>query len=217
MPKKFIFALILRSLSLMAYEYDVFISYRREPDSKEWTQNVFLPKFTSYLREELGKKDLSIFIDEHGIEGGQYWEDTLKIALAKSKCLVPVLMTSYFQSEWCVREFAVLHYRQEQLVQKPQGLIVPFVIWDGDDFPATAKALQQFPCHDYYFTHKGFLDSGTFFEFQKKLKKWISAVSKAVKSAPDWDAAWLTDKWLDPPIDNLLLDGDLSIPQPRNI
>ncbi|MFN0013657.1 MAG: TIR domain-containing protein [Saprospiraceae bacterium] len=80
----------------MAYEYDVFISYRRESDPKEWTQNIFLPKFEAYLREESGKKNLKIFLDEQGIEGGDYWEDTLKIALAKSRCLVPVLMPSYF-------------------------------------------------------------------------------------------------------------------------
>ncbi len=200
----------------MAYEYDVFISYRREPDSKDWTQNIFLPKFKHYLSEQLGKKNLSVFVDEQGIEGAQYWADTLKIALAKSRCLVPVLMTSYFQSEWCAREFAVMHHRQEQLVQKPQGLIAPFVIWDGNDFPAPVKAIQNFPCHDYYFTHRGFLDSGTFFEFQQKLKKWVAQVAHAVQAAPAWDADWLTDKWLDLPLDDFLLPDDLSIPQPRN-
>ena len=51
----------------MAYEYDVFISYRRDPDPKEWTQKIFLPKFQSFLREELGKKDLKIFIYNGGI------------------------------------------------------------------------------------------------------------------------------------------------------
>jgi hypothetical protein len=201
----------------MAYEYDVFISYRRESDSKEWTEDIFFPKFKSYLREELGKKALNIFIDEQGIEGGQYWEDTLKIALAKSKCLVPVLMPSYFQSEWCVREFSVLYHRQEQLVPKPKSLIVPFVIWDGDHFPPPAKALHYFPCHEYYHTGQGFKDSVRYFEFQEKLKKWVVAVAKAIRSAPAWDNNWLDDTWLDLPLDNFLLDDDLSIAQPRNI
>jgi len=201
---------------LMAYEYDVFISYRRESDPKEWTQNIFLPKFESYLREESGKKNLKIFLDEKGIEGGTYWEDTLKIALAKSKCLVPVLMPSYFQSEWCVREFSVLYHRQEQLLPKPKSLIVPFVIWDGDHFPPPAKALQNFSCHDYYHTGKGFLDSARYFEFQEKLKGWVTDVAKAIKSAPDWDGNWLNDNWLNLPLDHLLLDEDLKISQPRN-
>jgi hypothetical protein len=178
----------------MAYEYDVFISYRREPDAAEWTKNIFLPKFRSYLSAELGKA--RIFVDEQEIEGGDDWAESLKDALAKSKCLVPVLMTSYFQSEWCAREFAVMHHRQERLVRKPQGLIAPFVIWDGDDFPAPAKAIQHFPCHDYYFTHKGFLDSGTFFEFQQKLKDWVKSVAKVVRNAPDWNADWLTEAGL---------------------
>lgn len=200
---------------LMAYEYDVFISYRRESDPKEWTQDIFLPKFKAYLGAELGKT-LNIFIDKQGIEGGQYWEDTLKIALAKSKCLVPVLMPSYFQSEWCVREFSVLYHRQEQLVPKPNSLIVPFVIWDGDHFPPPAKALQYFPCHEYYLTGKGFLDSPRYLEFQEKLKDWVVDVAKAIRSAPAWDSNWLDDTWLNLPFGNLLLDDELKILQPRN-
>ena len=198
----------------MAYEYDVFISYRRDPDPKEWTQKIFLPKFQSFLREELGKKDLKIFIDEQGIEGGQYWEDTLKLALARSKCLVPILMTSYFQSQWCVREFSVMLHRQEQLVAKPKGLIVPFVIYDGDYFPPPLSGIQSFDCKAFYFTGKGFEDSQRFLDFQIALKNYIGAVANAVRAAPAWDSEWLNNQWLEVPTNHLLLNDDLTIPQP---
>lgn len=201
----------------MAYQYDVFISYEREPLAAEWTKETFRPTFESFLRQELGKKDLKIFIDEQGIGGGQYWETTLKHALATSKCLVPVLMTSYFQSEWCVREFAVMHHRQERLVRKPQGLIVPFVIWDGDSFPDPAKAIQQIDCKTYYNPAKAFRKTTKFVDFQEKLKEWVIPVAKAVRAAPAWSEDWLSNEWLDLPIDNFLIPDDLTILQPRNI
>lgn len=201
----------------MAYEYDIFISYRRDPEPRTWVKDIFLEKFRHYLKEESGKKNLKIFIDEKEIEGGTYWEDNIRIALARSRCLVPVLMTSYFQSEWCAREFATMYYRQEQLLPRPEGLIVPFVIYDGDFFPDPVKAIQYHDCRDYYFTQKGFMESQAYLDFQIKLKSWVKAVLRAMQNAPQWNADWLSAAWSDAPGWNrFLLNEDLSIPQPHN-
>ena len=114
----------------MAYQYDVFISYKSE--SKDWVLKAFLPLFERHLQEALGGRKPSIFMDMQRIENGDAWRNTLRYALAHSRCVVAVLTPSYFHSEWCTKELSVMLHRAKQhgLLTKeiPGGLIAPLCV-----------------------------------------------------------------------------------------
>lgn len=203
----------------MSYQYDIFISYRRKAIPKRWLEEMFLPLFTDYLEESLGGGTLKIFRDEKAIESGDHWKNKIKNALATSKCIVPILLPSYFHSEWCLKELAIIHNRQIKLgyntLKNPSGLIIPLKIRDGDFFPKEIKDLQIFDCNDFYRVGKGVENTELYLNFQNKLIVWIEEVAKAVKNAPEWNKDWLNEDWLDISTDKFAINQDFKMKQPE--
>ncbi|MBN8685328.1 MAG: toll/interleukin-1 receptor domain-containing protein [Chitinophagales bacterium] len=198
----------------MAYQYDVFISYRSV--TKKWVTETFLPLFHTHLREAIGGREPDIFIDTKRIENGDAWEQRLKNALAHSKTVVAVLTPSYFHSEWCAREFSVMRQRAQAhgllSVENPGGLIAPVSISDGEYFPEFVKTLQQEKLHDFYNTAEAFCKTDKFVDFENKVKDWVHKVASIINHAPDWNAEWLEQAWLDD-----VLFEDLLINQQKPI
>lgn len=202
----------------MAYEWDIFISYKRDELPKLWMEETFLKLFKGYLKEALGGREIKIYRDVEGIEGGANWPNSIKRALATSRCLVPILLPSYFQSEWCTKEMAVIYHRQERLgystVNNPGGLIVPLKIHDGDDFPPFVNNLQILDCNDYFIVGEAFTLTPGYVDFQRMLMKWVGDVAKAVKRAPEWNPEWLEEKWLEVPHNQFMTD-QINAPAPK--
>lgn len=195
---------LLRCTKLpMAYRYDVFISYRRP--TKRWVTQYFIPLIEHYLPEALDGNPVRLFLDESEIHTGDAWENRIKKALSESKCIVPVLLPSYFTSTWCTKEFAVMEHRNRaygfQEVQNPGGLIVPITINNGDFYPLKIQALH---CYDYYFS-KGELDKMSFWEdFERKIAEWIRTdLARAIRNAPQWSPDWQQSEWLDVTTDHI--------------
>ncbi|MDW3192999.1 MAG: toll/interleukin-1 receptor domain-containing protein [Cytophagales bacterium] len=59
-----------------------------------------------------GRKEVKVFRDKEGIESGDNWRLKIKRALATSKYLVPILLPSYFHSEWYTKEIAAIYHRK---------------------------------------------------------------------------------------------------------
>jgi len=160
----------------------------------------FFPLFKSFLEESIIKEDVKIFMDIGEIEGGQAWEMKIKDALIHSRIMVSVLSPTYFFSEWCRKEFAVMDYRQRQCdylsINNPNGLIVPLKIHDGEHFSDYVKSIQIADFNDYYLVGKGFQKTILYVEFQRKLKKWIEEVVLAYNHAPSWDVSWKHPDWI---------------------
>lgn len=95
----------------MAYKYDVFLSYKRKTFLGEWVHNEFCRFFQVYLEEALGY-DVDIFIDTEEIINGEAWKRKIESALIHSKVMVSICSSNYFNSEWCIKEFAFMDYRQ---------------------------------------------------------------------------------------------------------
>ncbi len=190
----------------MSYQYDVFLSYNRKFPHGQWVDEIFYPLFIPYLEDALNE-EVSIFRDMEEIEGGSAWPQRLKNALAHSKCMVSVLSPSYFRSEWCMKEFVVMHHRQRQLgyltVEKPNGLIIPLNLFDGEYFPDYANELQMLDCRNFNGVGEGMKRTQLYIDFQGVLQEWVCDVAKTVNNAPDWDAVWLSDGWLDIPLNNI--------------
>ena len=71
-----------------AYEYDVFISYKRSFLIESWVTKFFLKFFQEWLRKkllELGEPQPHIFFDQSNIEPGDPWPQRLRRAIQTSK------------------------------------------------------------------------------------------------------------------------------------
>lgn len=183
----------------MAYKFDIFLSYNRKHPHGQWVNDIFYPLFIPYVEDALNRR-ISVFKDDREILSGANWERTILSSLLKSRIMVPVLSPSYFMSEWCMREFQVMHYRQIQLGymtnDNPSGIIVPLTINDGDYFPECVKSIQILDCKNYFRVGDGFKATPRFVELQDKLLRWADEVAHAINIAPTWSTDWSNENWI---------------------
>ncbi len=184
----------------MSYNWDVFLSYNRKFPHGQWVDDIFLPLFEPYLDDALNRK-VKIFKDTKDISAGSAWPERLKNSVAHSRCMVSIFSPSYFRSEWCMKEFAIMHHRQKQLgyltVEKPDGLIVPVNLFDGEHFPSYARQLEMFDCKAFNRVGEGIKLTQIYIDFQGVLQGWVYDVAKVIGNAPAWNPAWLGEEWLD--------------------
>ena len=193
----------------MAYEYDVFLSYNRKFPHGNWVNDVFFPLFESYLADSLNVRKAKIFKDDREIHSGTDWAKQIRKGLVHSKAMVSIFSPAYFNSEWCMREFATIYHRQLACGfltdEAPDGLIVPLQLFDGQHFPAFGNRHQMLDCRDYNMEGPAFKTTAQYIEFQRKLQKWVDDVAAAVNRAPAWDASWIGQEWVEDAYNRLTL------------
>lgn len=184
------------------YEYDVFISYPNGYLFTEWVTETFLPLFELYLTQEMNRP-VSLFFDRTGIVAGEIWPQKLRRAIVLSRCLVGIWAPSYFFSHWCAAEASVMIYRAQKLgygtFDQPGGLVLPVVVFDGDNFPPFAKPYQGLDCRKFFRIGKGFVSTSRYVKLQDAMIDWIPGVASAVRNAPPWQSAWREEEWLTKP------------------
>jgi TIR domain len=102
----------------MAYEFDIFISYRRTETVGRWVQNHLLLHLQDRFNEA-APAPLRLSCDIQ-METGVSWPDELKRRLARSGLLIMVCTADYFRSRWCMAEWQSFREREKML-----GLFVP--------------------------------------------------------------------------------------------
>ncbi|MBK7439720.1 MAG: toll/interleukin-1 receptor domain-containing protein [Saprospiraceae bacterium] len=173
------------------YEYEVFLSYKRGKIREEWLHEIFKPLFEMQLEESLGHR-CNIFIDQKTIPPGVDWPDYLSEALSKSKCLVAILSPSYFGSQWCMKEFNAMHYRQTELrkkkiLAKEYSVIVPFVKQGPMDvFPDFVDRIQLLDYSMFNKIGEAFKKSELYLEMQGKIERDAQQTAQMIKNAPAW-------------------------------
>ena len=174
---------------MSGYQYDVFFSYKRDEQSNEW-HSIVASKLEFWLRKELNKPEVSIFIDTEDIETGERWRMKIEDSLKKSKCLVALLSPDYFHSPWCVSEWQTFVAREkilEELGITVGGLIVPAIYHDGEHFPKEAMDIQAVDFSDYNSTMAFFWNSEDGYIFERdKLKAFSKDIAKTIRRAPDY-------------------------------
>jgi TIR domain len=196
----------------MSYAYDIFISYKKTDIGKYWVSKYFAPCLRHELGEILGRK-AEIFFDEDDIRTGERWPDKLKRALASSKVLVPIFSGTYFCSEWCTREFVIIHHRQSKTPELAEtgAIIVPVLVRDGDHLPKLAKELQYKQFHDYYTSCESFRAAPDFRKFEKAVEELAHDLHRAIQRAPKYDPAWGGADWLEISLDQCLRSEEVTI------
>lgn len=169
------------------YEYDAFFSYKRDPLSNEWHEKV-MSILEHWIRMELNKKDMKIFIDTEDIETGAKWKEKIADSLKKSKCLIAILSPEYFNSQCCLSEWKTFIKRGKDYKLKFSGLITPARYHDGDHYPQEAKDIQSVDFSEYSATTAAFWETKDAYEFEKvKLKAFAKDVAKKINNAPNYD------------------------------
>ncbi len=82
---------------LKAQEFDVFISYSHEDDTKHTVDTL--------LRPQLEQKGLTVFVDRDDLRPGDKWRSEIASAIKTCKAFVVVLTKRYVRSLYCNGEF----------------------------------------------------------------------------------------------------------------
>ena len=108
-------------VSLAGDQYDVFISHRGKD---KLVRSNTKGGFTSFLHRDLRKAGLRVFVDEEELKPGtkDAWT-TMKNRLQCSKIAIPVLHESYGNSQWCLRELAIM-------IETPELAVMPVFLDD---------------------------------------------------------------------------------------
>jgi hypothetical protein len=172
------------------YNHDVFLSYSRKGNVKEWVWNHLHPKLIKCLQDHL-PYDVEVFLDQTGIDPGQQWPSALRDSLSKSCVMVTVWCPKYFQSEWCMTEWMTMRKRQELISNSPVDLIYPVRFSDGVHFHTDAQLTQESRAfEDLTIPDPVFSQSVAYTQFHKAVNDMAVRLAARILKVPAWDKAW---------------------------
>lgn len=135
----------------MSPTYWFFVSYARL-DGDEYLKKLY-KELVQAVRLKVGGTPEEIgFFDTEDIALGQEWPEALSGALQTARVFVPIYTPSYFQSDYCGREWQVFEERRAAYVAAAPGHALPPVIlpvlWVAESdlpspLPAVASAIQH--------------------------------------------------------------------------
>lgn len=169
-----------------AYDFDVFLSYRRRGPALDWVNNHFFPKLRGWLEQYWPDPDARPRIaKDDEMETGSRWPVSLREMHGGSKVMVAVLSQEYFRSAWCLAEWEAMRLREKKLGMKTKGLIYP-VLFCGDpsDLPRDAANRQ---CVDFSAMNTPdeiFRKHASYVEFDRAMQKVARDVVAMVRRAP---------------------------------
>jgi hypothetical protein len=176
---------------MVDYSNDIFISYRRDPETRSWLRNHFIPLLELRVRQELGRAPV-LFVDDQ-LESGISWPSQLGIELGGSRVLIALWAKDYFASRWCTEETVLMLGREQECGfrtdQNPRGLVIPAVIHDGTEFPESLSNIQKFEIQ-HLFNVRMARDSPRAEELDAILASQAPAVAAAIEAAPPWRQEW---------------------------
>jgi MinD-like ATPase involved in chromosome partitioning or flagellar assembly len=193
------------------YLYDVFISFRSQALINEWITKEFLPLLSFWLHEELGRPP-QVFIDStSGVASESAWSANTARSLQASKCLLPILTPSYFQSPLCLSHWQTFTRRARDVGLEAGGLIVPLVVHGGETFPAEARNIQWSDFRDFFVVGEGFRQTESYIAFQQQVKALSAAMANRIHQAPPFDPDFVLVTPNEVEVDKLV--GDRSVPR----
>jgi hypothetical protein len=175
----------------VSYRHDIFISYRRDPETLIWINEHFLPLLRLRVGMELERAP-TIFIDDQ-IESGTSWPQSLGIALGSSRTLISLWTGNYLSSVWCAEELShmILRERAEKLRSstRPYGVIIPAFIHDGERFPPELSYMQRFEIQKCFNVRMA-RNSPRAEELDASLVAHAPSIAACIRNAPAWRASW---------------------------
>ncbi|MFI6028862.1 toll/interleukin-1 receptor domain-containing protein [Amycolatopsis magusensis] len=170
------------------YEYDVFISYRREDHTvPAWVRTHFHPRLLELLDNQLDR-EARVFCDaELGV--GTRWPDELKKALLHTRILVPVCSPKYFRDEWCLTEWHSMAQREAHS-GGVRTLIYPVIFCDSKSFPPWAHERRMRDLRQWAKPYEHFQMSLDYLDFHSELTHVAEELADLLDQAPAWRPDW---------------------------
>jgi hypothetical protein len=183
-----------RGPSGLAYEYEVFVSYRRRDPVLSWLNNHFFPKLSHWLPQFWPAEMASPRLAKNDqMEVGSRWPERLVEMHSGSRCMVAIVSPEYFRSAWCVSEWRAMQARESffglATKSRTRGLIYP-VLFCGDAsvLPRDAAARQWFDFTKLNFPDEVFRYHPTYVDFDQAVQDVARELVGMIKSAPDREA-----------------------------
>lgn len=175
----------------MSYRWDVFISYRRNEETRFWITEHFIPLLQLHLEMELARQ-VTLYLDDQ-LESGVSWPVGLGAALGSSRILIALWSGNYLSSPWCVEEFSQMLARERQAkirtIEKPHGIVVPVLIHDGERFPNDLGHIQQYQLQRYFNVRMAKTGQRAE-ELDATLSQHAPAIARCIENAPMWQKQW---------------------------
>jgi TIR domain len=173
----------------MAYQYDIFISYRRSQTVGQWVQNHLAPRLELRLNE-VAPVPVRVFCD-FKMDEGVNWPAELKRQVQNSSLLLTVWSADYFRSSWCMAEWQSFRSRETLLglfsAQNPQGLVYPVRYADGASFHADAQVTQ---CRKDFsrlnYPDDVFRTTAKYLEFDDLVREMAAELVARLGAVPVW-------------------------------
>jgi hypothetical protein len=177
----------------MAYQHDIFISYRRLGATRKWINDIFIPVLNSIISLEIGR-DPTYYIDSQ-VDSGTAWPLAIGKALGNSKTLIPLWSVTYLESEWCKCEISHMLEREVKTgfktMQNIDGLVFPTIIHDGQSIPVSIAIAQKVDIRDYYVPFMD-INSKSVTDLYNSLKPHGVSIARSIQNAPAWQQDWGT-------------------------
>ena len=123
-----------------------FNSYARLDANKHSKLNSVIDELRTIVRGKVGATDVEQvgFWDTRDIKTGADWERRLGDAVRKARVLVCFCSPTYFNSEFCAKEFEIFRLRLQNAIAAidPLRVVVP-VIWEPGSAPEVLKRFQR--------------------------------------------------------------------------
>jgi TIR domain len=175
----------------MSYQHDIFISYRRNPETCQWIKEHFVPLLELHVEFELGWKPV-VYLDNQ-VESGTSWPASLGTALGSSRVLILLWTRNYLSSVWCVEELSHMLTREKdrklRTPAKPYGVVIPAIIHDGDEFPKDLGHVQHFDIQKTFNVRMA-RNSALAEALDTALTAQAPAIAACIKYAPPWRKVW---------------------------
>ena len=175
----------------MGYENDIFISYRRNPETYIWIRDHFSPLLEVYVDQVLGRKPV-IYVDDQ-IESGTSWPISLGSALGRSRVLIALWSGNYLASAWCTEELSHMLGREREAklrtVSHPHGVVIPAFIHDGEKFPPDLRHIEYFEVQKTFNVRMA-RNSQRAEELAATISAQAPAIAACIQNAPAWRKAW---------------------------
>jgi TIR domain-containing protein len=174
----------------VAYEYEVFLSYRRAGEWPRFVNETFLRMFKFWLENELD--DPRLFVDTEIIETGASWPRVLARGVATSKVMLCLWSRQYFASDWCLAELAQMLARRAAVAEQTGALpplVLAAVIHDGEHISPDLGDIQRFEIQGLA---TPWLAPRTpdEQELSNRIRVLSGHVARAVEQAPAYDPEW---------------------------
>lgn len=177
---------------MSGYEFDLFISYARRGNVQKWLLNHFYEKLTDCLADQLAPTP-KVYVDRE-MPRAVHWPSSLRRALRRSKIMIQLLTPQYFESPWCMAEWQSMLAREKMLglasPERPQGLVVPILFADSDNFPLEGKVRSWRDFKDYAYPDPVYQQTHEYVRFHREVNDLAADLAALIQQAPPWQPDW---------------------------